>query len=65
MDKFCGDCWEWVETVENDDEETVCADCEWVNVFDSEGEAVEAKRYDAELLSWEADRDEMMFSQMD
>ena len=65
MDKFCLDCGEWVETFENEDGETVCTDCKWVNVFDSENEAREAAEYDAAERSWEMERDEMMFSMMD
>jgi transcription initiation factor TFIIIB Brf1 subunit/transcription initiation factor TFIIB len=65
MDKFCSDCWEWVDTVEDENGETVCAECEWVNVFDSEIEADEALRWDADLARGEMERDEMMFAMMD
>lgn len=49
MDKFCSDCWEYV-VAEFDEVEGgwICPECEWINLFDSEGEAEEALKWDAD-----------------
>lgn len=65
MNKFCSDCWEWVEAVEDEDEGLVCGECGWINLFDSEGAADDAMKWDADTERGEMEMDEMMFAMMD
>jgi hypothetical protein len=57
---FCSGCGDYTETyLDENTENEECAYCgDDCTLFDSEGEYNEAARHDAELASWEADREE-------
>lgn len=62
-DMFCGYCAEYVETLlVNPDTDSECEECplchEDGGLFDSEGDWVEAMRYDDAERSWEMDRED-------